>query len=381
MSLLRQHPFSLPTGLARDLVLMEAPGAGRAGAGGHPLQGLYTRPSGSRPRVALIATHYNVDLSEHYLSTYLAQRGFGFLGWNTRFRGADHFFLLDRALVDIGLGVSWLRQQGVEVVVLLGNSGGGSLMAAYNAQSHADVLEQGFGPSLLPQISDLPGADLYISLAAHPGRPDVLTGWMDPSVVDESDPLSRDPDLDLYDSRRTLPLDRHFVERYRSGQRDRNQRITDWAKAEMQRLQVAGVVDRLFTVPRTWADPRFVDPTLDPSDRPTPACYRGDPRTANAGVTGVAAVNTLQSWLSMWSLETSQCRSESHLAALQLPALVIQATADTGVFPSDAEQIFRSIASTDKERVDLPGDHYFQDPPTARDTLADVITTWIKART
>lgn len=372
--------YDLPAGIERDLVLLEAPGAPRAGAGGHPCQGLYTRRAGSRPRVAFIATHYNVDFAEHYLSTYLAERGYGFLGWNTRFRGADQYFLLDRALVDIGVGVAWLRRHGAEVVVLLGNSGGGSLMAAYNAQCHDDVLIQGFGPPLLAGLAELPAGDLYVSLAAHPGRPDVLTSWLDPSVVEEHDPLSRDPELDVYDEGRVPPLSADFLERYRTAQRSRNQRVTDWAKTELGRLEAAGVWDRLFILPRTWADPRFVDPSIDPSERPTPACYRGDPRAANAGVTGIGTVNTLRSWLSMWSLETSQCRSESHLGALTMPALVVQATADSGVFPSDAAQIHAGIAATDKERIDLPGDHYFRDPPGARHTVADVVGEWVAKR-
>ena len=84
----------------------------------------------------MIATHYQIDFSEHYLADYLATRGIGFLGWNTRFRGFESSFLLDHALVDIGVGVRWLRDvQGVETVVLLGNSGGGSLMAAYQSQA------------------------------------------------------------------------------------------------------------------------------------------------------------------------------------------------------------------------------------------------------
>ena len=35
---------------------------------------------------------------------YLAERGFGFLGWNTRFRGNEAHFLLDHALAEIGVG-------------------------------------------------------------------------------------------------------------------------------------------------------------------------------------------------------------------------------------------------------------------------------------
>ncbi len=122
--------------ITREFVGLPSPVIGRAGAGGHPCQGIYHRPAGARPTTALIATHYNVDFSEHYLASFLAERGYGFLGWNTRFRGAEAHFLLDHALAEIGVGVRWLRETaGVERVVLLGNSGGGSLMAAYQSQA------------------------------------------------------------------------------------------------------------------------------------------------------------------------------------------------------------------------------------------------------
>src|SRR6476469_10798423 len=86
--------------------------APRSEVGGHPCQGIYWTPKGQRPRVALIATHYNVDFAEHYLAPYIASRGYGFLGWNTRFRGNEDLFTLEHALVDIGAGMTWLRAQG-----------------------------------------------------------------------------------------------------------------------------------------------------------------------------------------------------------------------------------------------------------------------------
>src|SRR3569833_1989371 len=127
----------MPTpGVVREFIGVSSPTARRAGPGGHPRQGLYHRGVGRKPKVAMIAAHYQIDFSEHYLADYMATRGVGFLGWNTRFRGYESSFMLDHALVDIGVGVRWLREvQGAEIVVLLGNSGGGSLMAAYLAQS------------------------------------------------------------------------------------------------------------------------------------------------------------------------------------------------------------------------------------------------------
>ena len=123
-------------GVIREFIGLPSPTGRRAGAGGHPCQGLYHRGVGRKPKVAVIAAHYQIDFSEHYLADYLATRGIGFLGWNTRFRGFESSFLLDHALVDIGVGVRWLREtQAIETIVLLGNSGGGSLMAAYQAQA------------------------------------------------------------------------------------------------------------------------------------------------------------------------------------------------------------------------------------------------------
>src|SRR5690606_14982189 len=118
----------------------------------------------SRPTTACIATHYNVDFAEHYLASLLAERGLGFLGWNTRYRGNESHFLLEHALVDIGAGVRWLREvAGVEQIVLLGNSGGGSLMAAYQSQASSPSIEPAPGLPRPDAVLDLPPADLYIS--------------------------------------------------------------------------------------------------------------------------------------------------------------------------------------------------------------------------
>jgi len=367
----------VPGGVQREFVGLPSPLAPRAGPGGHPCQGVYHRPTGPRPDTAFLATHYNVDFAEHYLADYLARRGYGFLGWNTRFRGNEAYFLLDHALAEIGVGVRWLCEvAGVERVVLLGNSGGGSLMAAYQSQA----VEPNVTPSgnrAAAAIAGLPAGDLYVSLAAHPGRPDVFTGWMDPSVVDEADPLSVDPELDPFDPAHGPPFSTEFQRRYRDAQRARNERITDWALAQLAALSRTRAADRLFHTPRTWADLRMIDPTIEPSERPPNRCYRGDPLAANYGVFGVGVQSTLRTWLSMWSLRTSQCRAAPHLARVTVPALVVHALADSGVYESDARAILAALATPDKQLHQLTADHYFTDPPTARDEVADLITAWL----
>ncbi|MBI2705511.1 MAG: alpha/beta hydrolase [Actinobacteria bacterium] len=350
-------------------------------AGFHPCQGLWYTPAGATPKTAFIASHYNVDFSEHYLGPVLAERGYGFLGWNTRYRGAEGWFLLEHALIDIGRGVQWLREDaGVETIVLLGNSGGGSLMAAYQSQATDPSIEPARGLTLPQAALELRPADLYVSLQAHVGRPEVLTAWMDPSVTDEDDPLSRDPSLDMYDGANGPPFSEEFVARYRAAQVARNDRITDWAIAELDRCNAAGAFDRNFNLHRVWADLRYLDGSLDPSDRPLNRCYGGDPKFANSTPYGIGSSNTLRTWLSMWSLRESSCRGAPHLKRIRVPSLVIQSLADTGVFPSDARAIHEALAADDKHLELIAGDHYLEAPEGAREDVGDLIAAWVAER-
>jgi len=367
-------------GVIREFVGLPSLTAGRAGAGGHPCQGLYHRGVGRKPKVAMIATHYQIDFSEHYLADYMATRGIGFLGWNTRFRGFESSFLLDHALVDIGVGVRWLREvQGVDTVVLLGNSGGGSLMAAYQSQAVGPNVTPLEGMRPAAGLAELIPADGYVATAAHPGRPEVLTAWMDAAVVDENDPVATDPDLDLFNEANGPPYSPEFLARYRAAQIARNHAITNWAEMELKRVRAAGFSDRPFTVVRTWADPRMVDPSIEPTTRQPNTCYAGVPAKANRSAHGIAAACTLRNWLGMWSLRVAQTRAEPHLARITCPALVINADGDTGVFPSDAQRIYDALGSTDKTRSSIETDHYFS-TPGARSEQADTIAKWISKR-
>lgn len=365
----------------RQFVSLASATSARNGAGFMPCQGLYYAPRGRRPNVAFIATHYNVDFSEHYLAEYMAQRGYGYLGWNTRFRGNEAFFILEHALIDIGAGVKWLREKaGVDRVVIVGNSGGGSLMGAYLSQASEPNITATRGMKLPDAVLELPGCDYYISLNAHPGRPEVLTAWMDPAVTDETDPTSTDQSLSMYNPENGPPYSEEFVRRYRAAQQARNDRITEWAIAELDQLESLGMSDRAFNLYRTWADPRLMDGNLDPSDREVGRCYAGDPKSANYSPRGIGLTNTCRTWLSMWSLAESQCRGAPHLGRIRAPSLVIQSTADTGVFPSDARAIHDALAAEDKTLEMMPGDHYLTEPDGAREEVADRIDAWLRPR-
>ena len=365
----------------RSFVSLNSPTGSRNGVGFYPCQGLYYEPAGQRATTALIATHYNVDFSEHYLGEYMASRGYGFLGWNTRFRGNEGFFLLEHALIDIGEGVRWLKEQaGIEKVVILGNSGGGSLMGAYQSQAHGVTMTPTPGLKIPSALHHIEAADFYISLCAHGGRPEVLTAWFDPSILDETDPASIDPELNMYDEKNGPPYSEEFIDRYRNAQVARNNRITTWSHEELTRIEKLGMWDRAFPMYRTWADLRLMDPAIDPNERKPRWCYAGDPKVANFSPRGIGLINTLRTWLSMWSLEESHCQGEPHLKRIKEPALVVQSLGDTGVFPSDAQSIHDGLASTDKELHFVTGDHYLEEPDDARNVVADLIADWLQGR-
>lgn len=367
-------------GLDARWVSAISPTAPRIMAGGHPCQGIYWTKSGMRPKIALIATHYNVDFAEHYIAPWFARQGFGFLGWNTRYRGAEDQFLLEHAILDIGVGMRWLREvAGVEAIVVFGNSGGGSLMGAYQAEAGGPTLTDRLPPAGQEALAQLLPGDLYVSFNAHQGRPEVLTDWMDASVLDEGDPVATDPTLDPFHPDHGPPFSAEFIARYRAAQRARNQRITDWAKGELARLEAAGIPDRLFPLFRCWGDLRCIDPAIDPSDRKPNWCYRGNPAMANRSPS-IGRANMLRTWLNMWSLETSPCQGAPHLARHRTPALVVQGLADTGVFPSDARAIFGFLGSADKQLHLIPGAHYFEDSLAERRDAADLVGGWIRQK-
>lgn len=348
-----------------QFVGVESATSTRALTGQWPCIGSYWKLKGSNPDVAFMLCHHSADFSNHYLSGPLAHRGYGVLGFGIRFRQMEEKFVLEKALDDIAAGTRWLVENtSVKKLVFIGNSGGGSLMAAFQARAEK-------GPSLR-------GGDAFIFLNAHPGRPEAITMYLDPSVLDEDDPVRRDPALDMYSPANGPPYSLEFQTRYHEAQRQRNHRITAWAKAELKRLNDAGIADRIFSVNRTFADLRFLDMAIDPSDRNPRTCFYGDPETANNGVGLLARACTIETWLSMWSLEESKARFELTAAEFSLPTLVIQSTADVGVFPSNAQHIYDMVGAKNKRLEFIPGEHFFEDGQESLENAADLIVRWTK---
>ena len=230
-----------------------------------------------------------------------ARAGVHVLACDSRYRGADYALNMEKVTMDLGSAVRHAREVlGYKHVVLLGWSGGGSLSAFYQAQAeHPTVTSSpcGGGPDLT--AADLLPADAVVMMAAHVSRHGTLTEWIDPSITDENDPGKRDPSLDIYSGLIMPPYEPHFLVRYREAQVARNRKITAWVKHKLAELWDAGRENEefAFVTHGTMADPRWLDPSVDPNDRIPGTCYLGDPKVVNNGPVGLARFCTLRSWL------------------------------------------------------------------------------------
>ena len=332
--------------------------------------------------IAFVVIHPSSNFHGHYLVGPLEKRGCTLLALNTRYAGNDTTLLMERCIQDLGAGVAFLREQGYKRVVLIGNSGGGSLAAFY--QSQAERLTISNTPDGRPidlSADDLPKADGLAMCAAHPGRAQVLSDWLDPSVIDEDDMLAADPALDMFNPKNGPPFDRDWLQKYREAQLARNDRITDRALARLRAFDAnpdpEAPKDAAFLVFRTAADPRFVDLTIDPSDRKA-GTTRGSARASNYGVLHTGRICSLRSWLSQWSVRLSRADGPKCLERTSVPVLSVTYSADPVVFPSQVGQYTAAARGRVSAHMLQGATHHMHGQPQLIERLSDLLVDWAK---
>ncbi len=316
--------------------------------------------------------------------TQLARAGHHVLFVNTRYRGNDSALIMEKCLLDLGAGIRYAKEHfGYAHIVLGGWSGGGSLALYYQEQAeHPTIDKTPAGDAVdLAGAKLIPG-DAIMLMAAHVSRSVTLTEWMDASIVDELDPTKRDVALNLYDpaNPNQAPYNGEFLARYRAAQLARNRRITDWVKGELvARIRAEGPgAERGFVVHGTMADPRWLDPSVDPNDREPGTCYLGDPRVVNMGPVGLARFCTLRSWLSQWSYDESRANGIKNARNVSCPVLVIGNTADNACTPSHTHRLFEAVGHKNKELHEIKGaTHYYAGQPKQCAEAIDVCTQWL----
>jgi dienelactone hydrolase len=335
---------------------------------------------------ALVAMHPVGSPGYLPMFSNLARSGHHVVACGSRYWNGDAALQMENVLLDLAACVRDARNRlGYERIVLVGWSGGGSLMAGYQAEAtERTITATAAGePTGLADAELLP-ADGLLLLATHRSRHRLLTDWLDASILDELDPASRDPQLDLYDptAPNQAPYSPEFVARYREAQAARNRRITARVNDHLTGLRTAGRPDdeSCFVVHGTMADPRWLDPTVDPNERRPGWCYLGEPRLANMSAAGLARFCTLRGWLSQWSLDDAQVDAVDSGPRIRVPTLVLTAGADDACPPSHSDAVYAALGTDDKQHETIVGaNHYFSgaDGKSQLGEAAKIIDAWL----
>ncbi len=312
-----------------------------------------------------------------------AEAGVHVLAADSRYRGVDNALIMEKVALDLGAAVRHAREKlGYANVILLGWSGGGALSALYQAEAEQpSITHTPAGDPLSLAEARLIPADGVILMAAHVSRHGTLTEWLDASILDEQDPDRRDPALDLYGEAVRPPYDATFLDRYRAAQEARNRRITAWVKDRLETLRRRGRPNDEFgfVVHGTMADPRWLDPAVDPNDRAPGVCYLGDPQVVNMSPIGLARFSTLRSWLSQWSLDDARADGPRCLSRVKSPVLVINNSADDACTPSHARRLYEAVAHGDRRFHEIAGaTHYYQDQPELGAQAVGLVKAWLE---
>lgn len=351
------------------------------------LEGILIRPKDVPSSTLLVFMHPTSTLQLLPVPRAAAVNGAHVLCAASRYAKNDTALIMEKVVLDLGAYIRHAKEVlGYEHVVLVGWSGGGSLALYYQSQAeNPTITETPAGDPVNIRDAGLVPADALIFQAAHISRAQLLADSIDPSVRDELDPDDRDPELDIYDPANPSqpPYTADFLETYRTAQRRRLDRIRDWVLTTLEDLRQRGTAEneRGFVTHRTFADPRFMDPTVDPNDRKPQWSFLGHPATVNNGPVGFARFSTLRSWLSQWSIRDSRANGVACAAEVRVPFLAIENSADDAAPQPHTPAIYEAAGSEDKTYHVIKGaTHYYAGQP---ELLAEALATqrdWLAAR-
>lgn len=391
-------------------------------------KGTFYVAEGQNPKVAVVLMHPIGDNRNSWVAQGLANEGIATLGIAGRYTGNETFHIHEELLLDAAAAVRFLREKkNMQKVVWFGHSGGGQLGTFYQSQAvtrppnRVSSTPAGDPPNL--NQYDLPPLDGLIVSNAHEGRGVRMMNSMDPSLVDEDDPHSYNPELDMYnpDNGFRMPpasskYSEDFLKRYRAAQVERVRRIDARARAMIakerhyqelmerpdfqslplkERLEIERKAEpiHIMIVYRKVAEPKYTDMSIDPSDRPVGTNQGGNslrPDLLNYNYRGIGLPITPRAWLSSRSGLSANTDLRKNMKKVTIPLLVIAGTSDLGNTPNAKRADLASATSTDKQIVFIPNaDHGYRPrkrdvdmsnvpiETTRRPTL-EALATWIK---
>ncbi len=209
-----------------------------------------------RAHTAVMCIHSDSNYLAFTPCPELAARGFTVMAANT----TEPKQPLERKLLELKKCVEYLKNMdGIERVVLLGHSGGATLMSCYQAvaENGCGIFQDEEKIVKMPDIGELPAADAVMFLDSNWGNGVMTLLSIDPQVTDETSTQNFDTSYDLFDPANGFdPAGSHyspeFRARYQKAQAARFDRIIDSAlerKALIDKGEGRFIGDEPFIVP------------------------------------------------------------------------------------------------------------------------------------
>lgn len=213
--------------------------------------------SGEKSSIGILVMHSNENYLTFSAGSELAKRGYRVLCANVY----DANSTQDDKILSAKLALDYLRGiDGVEKVVLLGHSGGATLMTSYQAIAENGVeIFQGEEKIIKAsdELTNLSAADGIMLLDSNWGNGAMALFSIDPAVVDESNGQDLDPELNLFNPDNGFTAGGstygdEFVQRFFEGQKARSNRLIQTALERLAVIEAGSgnyIDDEPFVVP------------------------------------------------------------------------------------------------------------------------------------
>jgi len=396
--------------------------------------GVLYEPTEKHPkqRIAILVMHSDEDYLAFPTGPEMAERGYTTLCANVMSKEGMMFSLADK-MKSVAAAVKYLRSlPSVEKIVLMGHSGGGTLMSAYQAiAENGPAVFQG-NEMILPYPGNerLPPADGMLLLDANWGNAVMQLFSLDPAVESENSGMMIHAWLDLFDPANGFSpagsvYPPEFIRRFQTSQSERNNGLIEDALNRYRLIQhgqgnysddepliIPGAAQG-FTNNKLYAqDPRLMSHTrkphllLHPDGTRTTEMVRSlrgpeNPESFTHSFWAGARFLSVKTYLNSYAIRTakeygydedhvwgidwdsSYSSTPGNMVHVKVPTLVMGMTAGWEFLAS--ETIFQMAGSEDKSIAFVEGATHRFSP--AKDqfgdtgkTLHDYVDEWLAVR-
>jgi len=207
---------------------------------------LYLPPEAdARNRIGILVMHSDENYLSFPTGKELAERGYTVLCADVQVKEGIFFSQIEK-MDDVGAALEVLRSlPGIEKTVLMGHSGGGTLMTAYQslAENGPEVFrtEQMLYPYPEIQKEYLP-ADGLMLFDSNWGNAVMQLFSLDPAVSEDENGMKIDPELDLFNPENGFSPEGSrycdaFIRRFQEEQGKRNVRLIRKAEERLQKIR------------------------------------------------------------------------------------------------------------------------------------------------